>query len=126
MSVKRNVTADESRARPWQCICTSGKRRSKASLDANGRSRRSSPTCSLKGGWLSVAERTALPCANVTAHRRGFSTATDAVSETKPAQVIRDSLALFMNAYPAQTGTQFKKKKKKVSMGGQTDKDSIV
>lgn len=51
-----------------------------------------------EGGWLLVAGRTALRCADATAHRRGLSTAADAVSETKPVQVIRDPLALFMNA----------------------------
>lgn len=53
----------------------------------------------LKGGWLLVGGRTAIPCAKVTAHRRG--TAVDAVSETKP--VRRLELALFMNAYLGQT-----------------------
>jgi len=106
-----------------ECICTLEKR-STDSLHVNGRSWRNSPPCPLKGGWLLVAGRTPLPCADVTARRRGFSTAAHAVSETKPAQVTRDSLALFMNAYPDQTGTQFKKK---VKYGHDwADKNSIL
>lgn len=82
ISVKKNVTTDESRARPWQTLSVFAHwRRSKASLCVNRKSWRNSPAYPLKGGCLLATGRTVLRCANVTAQRRGFSTAAGAVSD---------------------------------------------